>query len=294
MESFNLKMNIRELYENWESVLGSAFEKLQAKSQLLAPELAAPEVLQDDILREWLAFNYVCATRFKPDGSPIMGEIGGILPTYYSINERVIAVAEVSVERVIECAEILKSGESAKSKESKIKEITLYLPEQRGDVTVINGNRNIANYDFTSAVARENPLDLLATNLYLLLSADGFNILTHKCLEKQQYVFSVPVNSQIFENLKNVDDDLYNRLESMFPMRGAIIPSQFIAGFHITYNGNKIILNPVIGESEAKEHANYLKKIDMEPFSSEILHLGTSDAHGNFNVFKKLLEVKNS
>ncbi|MBI4176316.1 MAG: hypothetical protein HY518_03865 [Candidatus Aenigmarchaeota archaeon] len=66
-------MNIVELYEKRDAVLGAAFSSLQTQDMMLTPLLDSPEVMGDALLNEFLARNYLFATDFKADGSAMMG-----------------------------------------------------------------------------------------------------------------------------------------------------------------------------------------------------------------------------
>lgn len=282
-------MNIRELYENRDAVLAKAFTELQAKSQLLNPKLKSPGVLKDDFLNEWLALNYLWTVHFKSDGSPIMGEIGGIIPTHPEHGKQVLAIAQVSMEKVIYGAKKIKESEKTGAKDiiSQLeREIEMPL-EYRDNVTVVNGNRNVAHYDFTTSVARENPLDLFTTNVPLLLRAEGMLVMSQKCLDGEQYIFNVPYHPELFDKIKKTNE-VDPRLEILKSNKEIITPNNFIAGFQIMYQEKDIIIRPLIGEKERNAHSKYLKDNGILANPSNIVYLGASDPQGtSFSVIER-------
>jgi len=75
-------MNLTELYAG--NFLQEAFEKLQSmrmqEGKQLITTVEAPEFLDDDLLTNWIALNYLLTV--DADGPLIMGEIGGVMPAY--------------------------------------------------------------------------------------------------------------------------------------------------------------------------------------------------------------------
>ena len=284
-------MNIRELYESREEVLARAFKELQADSQSKVPELRPPEIIDDNLLSEWLALNYLWTVDFRSDKTPIMGEIGGVMPINPEDGKKVLAISDASMSKVMYGADKIKEAENT-GDETIISELEKYIDmplEYRKDVTVVNGNRNVAHYDFTSGAARTNPLEILTTNPWLLLSSEGLPVLSYKCLDKEQYVFNVPVNQKIFERIEKfpIEDGYERRLDALRGLKDTIIPDNFIAGFNIKYKDNKIYLTPVIGEYESEVHSRYLCDNGLEPNQSDLRALGKSDAHGRFGIIDR-------
>jgi len=283
-------MNIRELYESRGEVLARAFKELQDDSQLKVPELISPEIIDDNILSEWLALNYLWTVDFRSDRNPIMGKIGGIIPTNPEDGKRVLAIANSSMGKVMYGTDQIKEAETT-GNETIISQLEkdIGMPlEYMGDVTVVNGTRNVANYDFTSEVARTSPLDLLITNPYLLLSSKGAFVFSHKCLDKEQYVFNVPVNPKLFERIAkdSIEENYEAKLDVLKGLKETIIPNNFIAGFNIKYQEEKIYLTPVISETESEIHSDYLYNNGLMPKQSEIKSLGRSNAHGGFGIIQ--------
>ncbi len=283
-------MNIRELYESRGEVLARAFKELQADSQLKVPELISPEIMDDNLLSEWLALNYLWTVDFRSDRNPIMGKIGGIIPTNPEDGKRVLAIANASMGKVMYGTDQIKEAENTGDERiiSQLEKDMGMPLEYRGDVTVVNGTRNIAHYDFTSEAARKSPLDLLITNPYLVLSSEGAFVLSQKCLDKEQYVFNVPVNQKLFERIAkdSIEDNYEGKLDVLNGLKEIIIPKNFIAGFNIKYEKDKIYLTPVISETESDIHSNYLYDNGLAPKQSDIKSLGRSDAQGRFGVME--------
>jgi len=253
---------------------------------LLATNIQGPEVLSDDLLRDWLAFNYIWAMDFKTDGGLMMGETGGVIPTNPNNGEQVLAISSPSLAgKVLYSFKRIREAEKTGNMQiiSELEEEIEMPLEYRNGITVVNGNRNIAHYDFTTAVARESELDSLATNTGLLLSAEGFLIASNKCLDGEQYMFNIPINqrlSQSFRGLSIEDGD--KKLDILRTQKKDILPKGLIAGFHVAYKGNLVRVRPVIGESELKGYEKFLQERGLEPTSSKITCLGRSGPYGKF------------
>ena len=252
--------------------------------------MTEPEVLPDKLLADWLSFNYIWTVGFKADGTLIMGEVGGIIPTHPKIKKRLLAVAQASVYKVFLGINVIKEAEKTGDKQgekqciSQLEEEIETSLEQRGKVTVVNGNRNFAHYDFTTSVAREDPLDIIKYDPFLELSASGAIVVSYRCLESEQYIFNVPVNTE------NIDNDA--KVELMRAKRSILIPNQFVAGFHIKYMASQesqkttITISPVIAERDAGE---WIKKLGLKAKESPINYLGNSGPQGEYNVMTKVL-----
>jgi len=289
-------MTIAELYTA--RALDEAFDKLQKyRIRKGGPKLftvmESPEILDDKLLMNWLALNYTWAVDFDKDGKLLMGEIGGIIPTQPEKGDRILAISEASLAKTTHG--IAQVQESRKSGDVKIivdleREIETVL-ESREDITIINGNRNIAHYDFTTSVARTNPIELLTTNSYLLFAADGVTVISNKCLTHEQYVFNIPVNEQIFEKMKslksdNVEASAEARLSIFNSMKDVLLPEQFIAGFHIEYQKEGVTVRPLITQRDADvSRRSYISN----PVPSEINYLGISSPHGDFGLLGRVL-----
>jgi hypothetical protein len=287
-------MNVREIYE--ERLLIEAYKRLQearldGKDKRLVTQICSPEVLPDNLVENWLALNYLFTVGFFDDGRLIMGEIGGIIPTHPITGQGVLAVAEASVGKVMHGINQVK--ESAKTGNKNLisrleEEIETKVADRQG-ITIIDGNRNFAHYDFTTKAGVGSLAELLETNGYLMLSADGFTVVTHKCLKDQSYVMNVPVNGEIFEAIrKNSLEDTDGRLKAIKINRGALIPKDFVAGFKISYNGGHVRVYPVIPEKTLKEWEAVKK--DLNPSKSKISCLGNSDPYGGFSVMDSFLD----
>ena len=276
-------MNVRELYFEYRDATNLAMRRICKPSS--SPELGSPEILLEDILEGWLAVNYLVATGFKPNGDPIMGEIGGVVPTHPKTGYKVLAISDPSMGKVSYGIEKIKEAERTgdygiiSDLEAQI-EMPL---ETRGNVAIVNGNRNAGHYDFTSSAARDDPLDTLTTNTTLLLGAEGFTVLSNKHLSGEQYIFNIPTNPYLFERLKEADgaEDSERRLDILRQSKDMLVPDDFIAGFHIFYKENNIVIvRPVIGERESLAHSGYLERSGLPRVVANINYLGTSDSYG--------------
>lgn len=263
--------------------------------------MTEPEVLPDKLLANWLAFNYIWTVGFKADGTLIMGEVGGIIPTHPKKGKQILATAEASIYKILLGINAIKEAEKTGDKQSE-KQLLSQLEEeietsleQRGKVTVVNGNRNFAHYDFTTSVAREDPLDIIKYNPFMDLSAHGATVLSYICLKDEQYIFNVPVNTDIFRelafiNTENTDNDA--KIELMRAKRSMLIPDQFVAGFHIKYKASQkaqettITITPVIAERDAGE---WIKELGLKAKDSPISYLGNSGPQGEFAVMTKVI-----
>lgn len=259
--------------------------------------MAEPEVLPDKFLANWLAFNYIWTVGFKADGTLIMGEIGGTIPSHSKTKKQVLAVAKASVYKIFVGINAIKEAEKIEDKEtskqviSKLEEEIETNLEQRGKVTVVNGNRNFPHYDFTTSVAREDPLDIIKYDSYAALSSSGSIVISNKCLNCHYYVFNVPINSDIFRELASIKaDDYDNQLELMRAKRDVLIPDQFVAGFHIRYEAHnketRIIVNPIIAERDTGE---WIKKLGFKAKESPIKYIGNSGPCGEFGIITKVI-----
>jgi len=101
-------MDVKEFYERREEVMGRIFSSLQAESQKLVPFLGNVEVLEDRLLEEFMAFNYLYALDFQRDGKVIMGEFGGVIPQLDSDGHRAIAISDPSMQKISEGIKIVK------------------------------------------------------------------------------------------------------------------------------------------------------------------------------------------
>jgi len=262
-------MNISALYEQRENILGRIFADLQANTQSLTPVLKDPEVIKDQLLMDFIAFNYTFAFHRIPK-SLIMGEIGGVLPMYG--NKRVLAISESSIKKVISAAEALSNNNKALAEN-----ITELPVEEREKIKIVNGNRNAAHYDFITVAGKSNPLDILQLHTYLLLGAEGFTVVSNKSLPGQMYLFNVPFNRNLFEQLP---DNAEERLPIIKSLKQMLMPEGFIAGFRIRYKDKKILVSPVIGEGEKMKNEPYFRKKSINPEPSEICLMGISSPYG--------------
>jgi len=280
-------MGIRELYSG--NLLQEAFQRLQSyrvsttKSENLVTRIGGPEVLDDTILMEWLAINYAWGIGFDHEGNPIMGEFGGTLPKLPQTGKLVIAMSDASMSKAnYGIKEVQRSRETGDTSIISELETEIEMPlEHRNNITVINGNRNRVHYDFVTGVAR-NPIELIETDTNLLLSADGYTVITNKQLPGELYIFNIPVNEKVFQKLKEINTDIFElNIALLRTMKNQLIPEQFIAGFHIKYEGNVACLWPLIAQRDA---GIPLDEFGVKATPSPIAHLGTSDDYGQLET----------
>ncbi|MBI4176315.1 MAG: hypothetical protein HY518_03860 [Candidatus Aenigmarchaeota archaeon] len=153
----------------------------------------------------------------------------------------------------------------------------------RGNATIVQGTSNIAHYDFTTASAVEDICSALVLNPTLFWRISGFGCLSYKQLEKEQYLFNVPANPPLFERLKKTQIG-EERVQRLRESQGLITPDNYVAGFHIFYEGSACRLMPVIGEKEAEAHKKYLAAEGYRPAESLIVHVGNSSPYGQWAV----------
>ncbi len=270
--------------------LDKAFDKLQKfrGQPNLSTTMESPEIVGNDVLLNWLAFNYQFATDFDESGDLLMGEIGGIIPTHPKTRQRILAVAEASISKVMYGFQ--KVSESRRVGDSSImsgleEEIETQLKDRKG-VTVVDGNRNVAHYDFTTCVATSNPLEALTTNGYLLFRAEGITVLSNKCLPQGQYIFNIPKNKRLFERIRGTEVGTALRLDAINEMKDILIPPEFIAGFHIEYAKDGVSIRPLICERDATVSR---EAYQANPVASDIWYLGISGSHGEFGLMEKPL-----
>jgi len=279
-------MGIRALYSG--DLHGEAFQRLQSmrvhenssEPQRFITKIEGPELLDDGFLINWLAMNYLWATDFDHENNPIMGEIGGTISPHPDDGKLVLAIAKASMGKTMYGIQQVK--ESRRTGDTNIisqleREIEMPL-RSTGGVTVVNGNRNIGHYDFTTSVARTKPIELLTTNAYLLFSAEGFTVASNKQLRDEQYIFNIPVNEELFRGMRDLKTDDYdNKLEFLRTTKDHLLPKQFIAGFHIRYDRNAVIVRPLIAQRDSNVS---LEDFGVTASLSPLAYLGTSSAHG--------------
>ncbi len=279
-------MGIRELYDG--NLLQESFQRLQSmripddgsEHRRLITKIEGPEVLDDNLLIDWLALNYLWAMNFDHKGNLIMGEIGGTIPQHPENGGLVLAIADASLDKVLygiqQVQDSRKTGDRGLILRLE-REIEMPL-ESRGPVTVVNGNRNLAHYDFITGVARAEPIEVITTNTFLLLGADGFNVLTNKQLPNEQYVFHVPVNEELFRAMRAAKgSDIDDQLKLLRTVKDQLLPSSFIAGFHIRYDGDLVTVRPLIPQ---RDSADLPTHVGLTVSASPIAYLGSSSPYG--------------
>lgn len=284
-------MNIKELYEG--RLLKESYERLQGQrlpktgDGRLITRLGGPEILSDSLTSNWLTLNYFVALGFDYEKNPIMGELGGVIPRNPEDLKRVLAVSWASISKV--GYGIGKVKEAKKTGNTRIiskLEGELKMPvKTREGITIVNGNRNVAHYDFTTLVVHEDLFELLQAHPHLLLSAGGFMVMSNKCLPNEHYVFNFPINQEIFERMKELEERSgEDRLASLIDGRENVIPTDFIAGFHIAYQEEQVRVSPVVPEKSIKVYQKDLEEMGIRPVESKITSVGASDAYGNFGI----------
>jgi hypothetical protein len=248
----------------------------------------APEILDDKLVKNFLFLNYLHFLDFKTDGSPVMGEVGGVIPSNPENGKQVLAISDTSTGRVFHAFEKIREYERTGMKEviSELEKTIETKLKKLGNSTIVDGNINAAHYDFITAAAAKSPKDLLRTNSYLLLAHQGFRVLTEKFLYGEQYIFNFPENTELFESLRLHDYEKFQAKKTVLKQKeNIIVPDDFIAGFHIIYSNKKTVtLKPVLGENTAKKYADFLRKRKLEPAMSKILYIGFSDTGDSENT----------
>src|SRR3989344_5198115 len=244
--------NLQQLYATKDKVLAQAAKRLQLKNQSLIPQLGVPETIPDQLLQEWLTVNYMFTVGFIQNGNLVMGEIGGILPTHKEDGKLVLATAEASVHKVMHGIEkVLEADkkhdwqiatEAARTIETELKE--------RSRITIVDGNRNIAHYDFITCANPKNIGDLFTISGYVCLAIEGAVVFSNKCLPLEQYVFVTPRNKIIFDKLRDVPLEERTELsrQAIIAAKDELVPAGFIAGVHIIYQDNQITIRPIVGK----------------------------------------------
>jgi hypothetical protein len=249
-------------------------------------KLGSPEVMPDALLIDFLAINYEFTVDRRSDGSFIMGEVGGIIPTDPHTGHRVIAIAERSVEKVIYGIQKIQESDNGNPAALQELERIVEMPViRRAGSSIINGNRNIAHYDFTTRVAPACATDLLVTHANLLLAADGFGVFSNKSLPTEHYTFSIPAREDLLVKVLAHAEPL-DRLRTLKESEREILPEGFLAGMHVIYEGKMVTIHPIIPERDYKKYA-WLSQYHCEPRGSDIMHLGTSGSDGSFSTFGK-------
>lgn len=277
-------MDLQTLYSG--ELLEEASQRLQSvrsinrkETPIYTTKVESPEVIKHAFLQNWLAFNYLFAIAQDSTGSFIMGEFGGVIGTRHDNEKQVLGISDASVTKVIYGIE--QVCESRKNGDRQIisqleQEIEMPL-EHRAGITVVNGNRNIAHYDFNSCVARENLFDMISPHLYLLLSAEGVIVFSHKNLPHEHYSLNIPFNEPLARDVAQFGKDVDRKIDLLRKRKDEIVPEKFIAGFHYTYDKTLVRIRPLVSE---KDNDFSFKVTNLEPSNSHLDQLGTSTPYG--------------
>ncbi|MFC1723189.1 hypothetical protein ACFL0V_03545 [Nanoarchaeota archaeon] len=276
-------MNVREMYESRVEFSAAATQAMSQNTAIIA-QLGKPKIVADDVLQEWIAFNYLFPTEFTPNGRPVMGEIGGYMPTHPE-GGMVLGVCDLSVRLVLLASHHIGVAES-KGNDDLLRALEEELDDQLGyvgEVVVPSGLKEILRYDFYSRTTNDGPIQLLRPSAYLQLLATGNEIQSNKCLGEEQYVLGVPVREEFIEQLRNIygDDAEARRKYALRRRIGELIPPNAIAGFHIEQKGIYATLNPLVAESEMEKHYAWLDNRGLEPVHSGIQWVGDVDPVGH-------------
>lgn len=284
-------MNIKELYEG-AVFYKSAFDNLQAhlvepnSHQNFTTITLAPEILEDKLLKDWLAYNYVFCTDSAKDGTPIMGRIGGLMPAYKKDDKdcRIMAVNTNTINSIISGQETLEQVYGSASDFDKADELVFAstgLPlENINGVICVDGAIEFAHFDFVTRVGRNNPLDCIMSSPYCIMESTGnFFVIGRDLAPGERYVFNVPFNPKIHNLFKNISSANCNQRLSMLKkhLSGEIIPPDFIAGFRIKYDKAAVYVAPVVSRSEIEKHNEFFKNEGITPNDSKINLLGTNN-----------------
>ncbi|MEK6823110.1 MAG: hypothetical protein AABY13_04735 [Nanoarchaeota archaeon] len=283
-------MHLQDLYND--DFMREAAARLQpggSSPRQCTTRIDAPEVVSEQLACNWVAFNYTWALGFRKDGSLILGEIGGIMPSVG--DSKVLAIATASVDRVEFGIQQLGTYDNdPKDDTLRTLETKIERPlEQRSGATIINGNINVAHYDFITKAAC-TPHNMLVTNGYLLWQAMGAHVLSQKALPNEMYVLTTPHNMVLASALHGMGPDQWERKHDIIKKnKGIVLDGITVIGMHITYDSISVTVRPVITEQVADNNAMVLKDKGMVPMRSHVQHLGQSDAYGNFGVFTHIL-----
>ncbi len=277
-------MNLHDVYST--NFLGEAVLRLQAPRagdedcpRQLMTDIKGPEVLSDSFLREVLALHYVFALGFDFSGKPIMGELGGVIARHPEHSGSILAIAEASLSKVLYGIEW--TSESRRTQNPAListleERIERPLKDKQG-ITVVDGNRNVAHYDFTTCVAAREVTDLLVSCFYLMLTAEGFTVVTHKHLPHEHYVFNIPVPDRVLHGIREMNStDPHTRSAFLKTLGDELLPEGFVAGFHFSYSRTLLSIRPLIAERDSSHSKTY----GVSPTQSPLAFLGTSDPYG--------------
>ena len=286
-------MRLDEFYHG--TVLTEASERLQdvrigetKEDRKLVTRLAGPEVLEDSLVSNWLAFNYLFFTGFDHNNNLIMGEVGGTLPRDID-SHYALCISDPSCQKLI-----YGIGEVQRSRKKGDPKIITALEEKiempiltRGNVTVVQATRNRAHYDFTSSAGVERVEELLTPGIYELLSAEGFTVLSNKKMPGHHYSLNIPKNEVVFSALKGIpNEEATLRIAALKSIRDGIIPDDFLVGFHYIYQGNTVTVHPLVS---AKDSSLALPS-GLSSSPSGINLIGFSDSYGRA-IGKMTLEI---
>mgnify|MGYP001563506465 FL=1 len=280
--------DLKNLYS--QELVQKAFQKLQsqritgdASEEELWTILEGPELISHEFLLDFLAFTYMMASDKTNKGTKIMGEYGGVIVTEGI--QRILAVSQPSLNKIFAGFDTINEAET-QDDDSLISQLetAIEMPlSYRNGITVVSGNRNVAHYDFTTSVYRSDPTDILATNLYLLLAATGFTVLSNKHLPNEQYVFGIPANGKVFDVLSSGEGPS-ERSNKIVQLKDSIIPEDFVAGFHIIYEGKTVKVRPLIVDIDFERNKEWIYQSGLEATESGLTHLGACDAYGNLTA----------
>lgn len=285
-------MNAGRVYSD--GFLHESFRRLQeerakgerADGKSFATSVRGPELIDDRLLQDWLAINYCYALDLSGKETR-MGDIGGIVPEFKGV--RVLAIAEASMGKVEYGFDRLKRFDKTRDRKfiSGLEEATEMPNETRNGVTVVRGTRNIAHYDFSAIAALQDPADLLNPDLYLLLGAEGFTVLSSKRLKNEQYTFNIPVNPTLFQEIKGTKLGSEQRIEIMRKRRNILLPEGFLAGFRFRYEGGVVEIFPIVARRDAERYMAVAGKKGLVQSQSQIKYIGNSNPDGSFGVLEK-------
>ncbi|GEM_PF-5539223 len=291
-------MNIKELYEGNE-FYNAAFEKMQKprfENEADLPEYithtCAPEVMEHDLVKDWLAKNYLLCTYFTKDGKILMGQIGGLVLKEPNLQTSLLSIAQSNLDRTFFGFGVVEKLLEDNTPFEKIQGILFKMLgtefENQNGIFVVNGNYDFANCDFVALAARKNPQDIIITNNYLMLAGAGVTVVSMRQLKPtERYIFNFPTNNEIFEQLKLIPlESVEKRLDVIRALEDKIVPDGFIAGFHTKYVGKEVYVTPIIDSNEAKKHADFLHENKLNPKKSKITKLAqhTSDGKCFFSL----------
>ncbi len=283
-------MNLEEIYKgNFRAqaaeVLQTPLLSSRSQKKQFITTVGAPEIIDRELLQRWMSFQYLDLVYVGTNNCIHMGEVGGILPEHPNYAGRILAFGYVSVDKVVRGFASIEGADETTPADLQALEKMLELPLlKRAGITILQGTRNKAHYDFQTVVHPQTLQDMLPFNSSAAWTDLGATVLSPRKLQKEWYVFYTPVNHDIIAHLKQVEDQQGNRTDYILTHASSLIPKDFVAGMHITYDKQDLLLHPVITQDSIPLYTSLMSGQAPSPIPSEIKYLGVSDPLGRFTT----------